>query len=108
MSQPAICVVGSLNIDTTYGVRQLPGANNFMGTVKFVFPNAQGIYLHDTPDKHLLGEDARQLSSGCVRLEPSDRCLTALLGILGPDDPLDGAQHPAPGPSPEPPLPPKR
>ena len=26
MSHPAICVVGSLNIDTTYGVRQLPGA----------------------------------------------------------------------------------
>ena len=50
-------------------VRQLPGGSNFMGKVKFMFPNAQGIYLHDTPDKHLLREDARQLSSGCVRLE---------------------------------------
>ena len=44
-----------------------------MGVVKFVFPNAQGIYLHDTPDKDLLAKDARQLSSGCVRLEDAPR-----------------------------------
>ena len=50
-------------------VRQLPGGSNFMGKVKFMFPNAQGIYLHDTPDKDLLRKDARQFSSGCVRLE---------------------------------------
>lgn len=54
-------------------VRQLPGGANFMGKVKFEFPNAQGIYLHDTPDKHLMAEDARQLSSGCVRLEDAAR-----------------------------------
>lgn len=54
-------------------VRQLPGKGNFMGKVKFMFPNDQGIYLHDTPDKHLLKEDARQLSSGCVRLEDAGR-----------------------------------
>lgn len=54
-------------------VRQLPGGPNFMGTVKFMFPNAQGIYLHDTPDKDLLTKDARQLSSGCVRLEDASR-----------------------------------
>ncbi|MBW8754328.1 MAG: L,D-transpeptidase family protein [Sphingomonadales bacterium] len=50
-------------------VRQLPGGSNFMGAVKFLFPNPQGIYLHDTPDKDLLRKDVRQLSSGCVRLE---------------------------------------
>lgn len=54
-------------------VRQLPGGNNFMGAVKFMFPNAQGIYLHDTPDKDLLRKDVRQLSSGCVRLEDAHR-----------------------------------
>lgn len=54
-------------------VRQLPGGSNFMGTVKFMFPNAQGIYLHDTPDKDLLRKDVRQLSSGCVRLEDAQR-----------------------------------
>lgn len=50
-------------------VRQLPGRDNFMGKVKFMFPNPQGIYLHDTPDRHLLVKDERQFSSGCVRLE---------------------------------------
>jgi L,D-transpeptidase YcbB len=61
-------------------VRQLPGGDNFMGKVKFVFPNAQGIYLHDTPDKHLLREDVRQLSSGCIRLEDAARMHRWLMG----------------------------
>ncbi len=61
-------------------VRQLPGGSNFMGKVKFEFPNAQGIYLHDTPDKHLLREDVRQLSSGCVRLEDAARMHRWLMG----------------------------
>ena len=61
-------------------VRQLPGGDNFMGKVKFEFPNAKGIYLHDTPDKHLLKEDARQLSSGCVRLEDAARMHRWLMG----------------------------
>jgi len=54
-------------------VRQLPGKSNFMGRVKFEFPNEQGIFLHDTPDKDLLRKDARQFSSGCVRLEDAAR-----------------------------------
>ena len=45
-------------------VRQLPGKGNFMGRVKFMFPNDLGIYLHDTPDRHLLLDDVRQHSSG--------------------------------------------
>jgi murein L,D-transpeptidase YcbB/YkuD len=54
-------------------VRQLPGKMNSMGTAKFMFPNDLGIYLHDTPDKHLMKRADRQLSSGCVRLEDSAR-----------------------------------
>jgi len=61
-------------------VRQLPGGSNFMGKVKYMFPNAQGIYLHDTPDKHLLSLDARQLSSGCVRLEDAAKMHRWLMG----------------------------
>jgi murein L,D-transpeptidase YcbB/YkuD len=53
---------------TKVRLRQLPGPSNAMGAMKFMFPNAQGIYLHDTPDKNLLGEDARMFSGGCVRL----------------------------------------
>lgn len=65
---------------TNVHVRQLPGGDNFMGKVKFVFPNAQGIFLHDTPDKHLMREDARQFSSGCVRLEDAAKLHRWLMG----------------------------
>ena len=54
-------------------VRQLPTAGNFMGKVKYEFPNPYGIYLHDTPRKDLMQKDARQLSNGCIRLEDAQR-----------------------------------
>ena len=54
-------------------IRQLPGPSNAMGQMKFMFPNASGIYLHDTPDKQLLGEASRLFSGGCVRLEDAPR-----------------------------------
>lgn len=61
-------------------VRQLPGGDNFMGKVKFEFPNPQGIYLHDTPAKKLMLKDERQFSSGCVRLEDAPRLGRWLMG----------------------------
>ena len=63
-------------------VRQLPGKANFMGKVKFNFPNSQGIYLHDTPDKALLKEEVRFASSGCVRLEDAPRLGAWLFGKM--------------------------
>ena len=51
-----------------------------MGKVKYEFPNPQGIYLHDTPDKDLMLEDARQFSNGCIRLEDAERLGRWLLG----------------------------
>ena len=57
----------------TLRLRQLPGGNNAMGRVKFMFPNDLGIYLHDTPDKALFKEDDRRFSSGCVRVEDAAR-----------------------------------
>ena len=32
-------------------VRQNPGPHNAMGRMKFMFPNPQGVYLHDTPEQ---------------------------------------------------------
>ena len=61
-------------------LRQLPGPSNAMGSMKFMFPNAQGIYLHDTPEKQLLGEEARMFSGGCVRLEDAPRLAKWLYG----------------------------
>lgn len=54
-------------------IRQLPGPSNSMGKMKFMFPNAQGVYLHDTPEKELLSEASRMFSGGCVRLEDAPR-----------------------------------
>lgn len=65
---------------TTVVVRQLPGGSNFMGRVKFEFPNPQGIYLHDTPEKDLMRRDERTASSGCVRLEDAQRLGRWLMG----------------------------
>lgn len=53
-------------------IRQLPGAKNSLGKVKFVFPNAHNIYFHDTPAKSLFSIRKRTFSHGCIRLsEPA-------------------------------------
>ena len=51
-----------------YSLRQEPGIHNALGTVKFMFPNAHSVYLHDTPEKNLFDQIARNESSGCVRV----------------------------------------
>lgn len=50
-------------------VRQKPGINNSLGLVKFLFPNSNNIYLHDTPAKSLFERESRAFSHGCVRVE---------------------------------------
>jgi murein L,D-transpeptidase YcbB/YkuD len=52
-----------------FGVRQPPGDDNALGRIKFLFPNAHDIYMHDTPTKKLFAEDVRAFSHGCVRVE---------------------------------------
>jgi murein L,D-transpeptidase YcbB/YkuD len=54
-------------------LRQRPGPANSMGRMKFMFPNAQGIWLHDTPEQEKIDEAARLQSNGCVRLEDAPR-----------------------------------
>jgi murein L,D-transpeptidase YcbB/YkuD len=61
-------------------VRQLPGPANSMGQLKFGFPNAEDIYLHDTPVKTAFNSDDRGLSHGCIRLEDAGRLGRWLLG----------------------------
>lgn len=48
---------------------QRPGPDNALGLVKFMFPNAHSVYLHDTNDRGLFDHAERNLSSGCVRIE---------------------------------------
>ena len=51
-----------------YGVRQKCGPRNSLGKLKFMFPNAESVYLHDTPAKSLFSRDRRDFSHGCVRV----------------------------------------
>jgi murein L,D-transpeptidase YcbB/YkuD len=50
-------------------VRQRPGPSNALGLVKFVFPNAAGIYLHGTPQTELFAQERRDFSHGCIRVK---------------------------------------
>jgi L,D-transpeptidase YcbB len=49
-------------------IRQLPGGGNALGAVKFVFPNAFNVYLHDTPVQSAFARERRDLSHGCIRV----------------------------------------
>ena len=60
-------------------IRQLPGAQNSLGLVKFLFPNSYNIYLHDTPGKHLFARQNRSLSHGCIRLGDARKMANYLL-----------------------------
>lgn len=50
-------------------IRQRPGAHNALGSIKFIFPNNDNIFLHHTPSTHLFARDQRDLSHGCIRVE---------------------------------------
>lgn len=50
-------------------LRQRPGPANSLGLVKFVFPNDQNVYMHDTPARQLFARSRRDFSHGCIRLE---------------------------------------
>ncbi|HVN84332.1 MAG TPA: L,D-transpeptidase family protein [Candidatus Binatia bacterium] len=49
-------------------VRQLPGNDNALGLLKFVFPNPFHVYMHDTPTKRLFAKSRRDFSHGCIRV----------------------------------------
>ena len=61
-------------------IRQKPGPKNFMGRMKFMFPNTFGVYLHDNPRRELFKEASRYFSGGCVRLEDAARLGRWLFG----------------------------
>jgi len=63
-----------------YLLVQRPGPENSLGRIKFQTPNKFGIYLHDTPYRHLFNRDVRALSHGCIRLEKPKQLAAMLLG----------------------------
>ena len=60
-------------------VRQKPGPKNSLGLVKFLFPNSNNIYFHDTPSKYLFDRHDRAFSHGCIRVEKPKELAVALL-----------------------------
>ncbi len=50
-------------------LRMDPGPWNPLGRVKFMFPNAFNVYLHDTNERWLFDRHLRTFSSGCIRIE---------------------------------------
>ncbi|MFL5809392.1 MAG: L,D-transpeptidase family protein, partial [Flavisolibacter sp.] len=60
-------------------IKQLPGPNNSLGKVKFVFPNNHNIYFHDTPAKSLFQFQQRAFSHGCIRLSEPGKLAAYIL-----------------------------
>ena len=50
-------------------IRQIPGPENALGLVAFMFPNENDVYLHGTPAMELFARSRRDFSHGCIRAE---------------------------------------
>ncbi|MGK7862135.1 L,D-transpeptidase family protein [Falsiroseomonas sp. E2-1-a4] len=62
-----------------YFVRQDAGDSSALGRLKFIMPNTEDIFLHDTPDRHLFRRPDRAFSSGCIRLAEPNALMAVLL-----------------------------
>ena len=60
-------------------IRQLPGNDNALGHVKFLFPNNFDIYFHDTNARGAFNSSSRSLSHGCIRLSQPKKLAMYLL-----------------------------
>jgi len=63
-----------------YRIRQDPGPNNALGTLKLVFPNKYNVYLHDTPSHGLFKRERRAFSHGCIRMDRPAEMASWVLG----------------------------
>jgi len=62
-----------------YHLRMDPGPANALGRVKFLLPNNEHIYIHDSPQRSLYRKEQRLYSSGCVRIERARELAAYLL-----------------------------
>jgi murein L,D-transpeptidase YcbB/YkuD len=87
-------------------IKQPPGDDNALGSIKFLFPNPFAVYLHDTNSKSFFQRDYRALSHGCMRVQnPWDFASVLLAGepnvtvsqlksmVGGPERQIDLAHH---------------
>ncbi len=64
-------------------LRQLPGENNALGRVKFIFPNDHSTFLHDSPQKRFFKYPIRAFSHGCMRVWEPLKLAEILLKLDG-------------------------
>lgn len=57
-------------------VVQRSGSRNALGKVKFLLPENDSVYLHDTSHRELFSKSYRALSSGCIRLSDPQALLS--------------------------------
>ena len=75
LDSPALSFDANLSARYVGGKGEVPfkfievaSGRNALGRVKFLFPNENAVYMHDTPAKHLFKRKVRAYSHGCVRL----------------------------------------
>ena len=54
---------------TNYRYTEDPGTQNSLGVVRINIANPYGVYMHDTSEKGVFGDDNRFVSSGCIRVQ---------------------------------------
>ncbi|WP_299595020.1 L,D-transpeptidase family protein [uncultured Microbulbifer sp.] len=64
-------------------LQQRGGEGNALGRFKFVIPNQQAIFLHDTQKKNLFSRSKRAYSHGCIRLEKPQEFAQIVLADQG-------------------------
>ncbi len=69
-------------------VVQKPGPTAALGQLKIDMPNGEAIFLHDTPNKTLFGNNPRAYSHGCLRTERAFE-LGILLSLIQSGERLD-------------------
>ncbi|WP_456381517.1 L,D-transpeptidase family protein [Hydrogenimonas sp.] len=72
--------------DIPYIFFQKPGPKNYLGVVKFMFPNDFDVYIHDTPHDELFSRTLRTNSSGCIRVEKPIELFHALFNPDGDNE----------------------
>ncbi len=80
---PSVKTLRMVTAGTAF-IRQLPGGSNSLGRVKFMFPNAYDVYLHDSPVQSDFARARRDRSHGCIRVS-DPRALAAWLLRDQPD-----------------------
>ncbi|WP_343523571.1 L,D-transpeptidase family protein [Pedobacter sp.] len=68
---------------TGFVARQSSGCELSLGTMAFHFPNENGIYLHDGPQKEIFLKNERALTNGCVSVENAGRLASLMLKYDG-------------------------